>query len=115
MSASNFIQVRFRTIRRSFDTLEDSAHSRKPFRGYLIRYKFTRDYGLDTKESGDLDRSGQCKLSFYSASRRSGYFSSPNYPGLYPRDTECHYYFLGQENERVQITFHTFDVEGVDQ
>ena len=67
------------------------------------------------KESGELDRSGSCKMSFYSANRRSGYFSSPNYPGLYPRDIECHYYFMGQENEKVQITFHTFDVEGVDQ
>lgn len=74
-----------------------------------------KDFGLDMKESGNLDRSGSCKVSFYSTNRRSGYFSSPNYPGLYPRDVECHYYFMGQENERVQITFHTFDVEGVGQ
>ena len=42
MSASNFIQVRFRTVKRSFDSSEDTMHSRKPFRGYLIRYKFTK-------------------------------------------------------------------------
>jgi hypothetical protein len=42
MSASNFIQVRFRTVKRSFDSDDDTLHSKKHFRGYLIRYKFTR-------------------------------------------------------------------------
>lgn len=42
MSATNFIQVRFKTVKRSFDTSADSLHSKKPFRGYLIRYRFTR-------------------------------------------------------------------------
>jgi hypothetical protein len=46
---------------------------------------------------------------------RDGYFSSPNYPGLYPRDVLCHYYFFALKSQRVQITFHTFDVEGVEQ
>jgi len=58
---------------------------------------------------------GECKIYFYSKLNSYGYFSSPNYPGLYPRDIECHYYFIGDKNQKVQITFHTFDVEGVDQ
>ncbi|XP_014680501.1 PREDICTED: suppressor of lurcher protein 1-like [Priapulus caudatus] len=43
----------------------------------------------------------------------SGTFSSPNYPGRYPRHTECHYMFLGRIGERVQIAFSYFDVEGI--
>lgn len=115
MSASNYMQVRFKTVIRSYESDGASAHSKKNYRGYLIRYKFTKDFGLNVKEGGELDRkNSKCKIYFYSKNRRSGYFSSPNYPGLYPRDTECHYYFLGRKNERIQISFHTFDIEGID-
>ena len=72
------------------------------------------DFGIDTREGGLLDKSNNCKVYFYSMDKNHGYFTSPNYPGLYPRDIECHYYFIGQKNEKVQIAFHTFDVEGVD-
>lgn len=117
MSAGNFIQVRFRTVPRSYETAVASIHSRKQFRGYLIRYRFTRDNGLDNIRDAvqNSQNTSECKIYFYSAQKRNGYFSSPNYPGLYPRDIECHYYFIGQKNEKVQITFHTFDVEGIDQ
>ncbi|KAG8251342.1 hypothetical protein J6590_081774 [Homalodisca vitripennis] len=43
----------------------------------------------------------------------NGTFSSPNFPGFYPRDTECHYFFHGDTNQRVRLHFHYFDVEGV--
>ena len=76
---------------------------------------YKKDYGVELKEGGKLDSSGECKIYFYSKSNSYGYFSSPNYPGLYPRDIKCHYYFIGDKNQKVQITFHTFDVEGVDQ
>lgn len=33
---------------------------------------------------------------------------SPNWPGLYPRDTECYYFFYGQSNEKIHITFAYF-------
>lgn len=39
--------------------------------------------------------------------------SSPNYPGIYPINTECNYFFYGSENETVVIRFTYFDVEGV--
>ncbi len=43
----------------------------------------------------------------------NGTFTSPNYPGLYPRNTECHYLFFGDKKEKVHITFPYFDVEGI--
>ena len=42
MSAGNFIQVRFKTIPRSFDSILSSTHSKQPYRGYLLRYKFIK-------------------------------------------------------------------------
>lgn len=54
-----------------------------------------------------------CAFVYNSVSHPNGTFTSPNWPGIYPRDTECHYFFYGQTNERVHITFAYFDVEGV--
>jgi hypothetical protein len=73
------------------------------------------DYGIDTSDGGTFDQNGACKIYYRGNQKREGYFSSPNYPGLYPRDVECHYYFVGEKEQKVQITFQTFDVEGVDQ
>ena len=118
MSSGNFLQVRFKTLPRSRHDANVASNSnvKQFYRGYLLRYKFTRDYGVDVKEGGKMDTtSSDCKIYFHGSLRRYGYFSSPNYPGLYPRDVECHYYFVGDKNQKVQITFHTFDVEGVDQ
>lgn len=73
------------------------------------------DFGFDSRESEALIKNGECKIYFNSTQYQNGYFTTPNYPGLYPRDLECHYYFIGLKNEKVQLTFHTFDIEGVDQ
>lgn len=54
-----------------------------------------------------------CAFVFSSNESRTGFFHSPNYPGFYPRDTECHYYFYGNPGERVHLHFYYFDVEGV--
>lgn len=75
-----------------------------------------------------------CAFVYNSSAHSNGTFSSPNWPGLYPRDTEyvrdhdyviagdhfsflscsrCHYFFFGAKTERVHITFAYFDVEGV--
>ncbi len=40
-------------------------------------------------------------------------FTSPNFPGPYPRNTECHYFFYAGENEKIKIDFVYFDVEGI--
>lgn len=54
-----------------------------------------------------------CAFSFRGQLSPNGTFMSPNFPGKYPRKTECHYLFLGLDNERVHITFPVFDVEGI--
>uniref|UniRef100_A0A5F8HII6 CUB domain containing protein 2 n=1 Tax=Monodelphis domestica TaxID=13616 RepID=A0A5F8HII6_MONDO len=41
----------------------------------------------------------------------SGNFSSPNFPGLYPYDTECSWLIVVAEGSSILLTFHAFDLE----
>ena len=54
-----------------------------------------------------------CAFQYNSTASSNGTFWSPNYPGYYPRDTECHYLFYGQPGERIKIAFSQFDIEGM--
>ena len=54
-----------------------------------------------------------CAFDYVSENTSNGSFTSPNFPGFYPCNTECHYLFRGRENERVFISFPYFDVEGI--
>lgn len=76
-------------------------------------YKFILDFGVMTGKQHDAL---PCAFMFNSTGpygSSNGTFSSPNFPGFYPRDTECHYFFYGDVNQRVRLHFHYFDVEGV--
>lgn len=54
-----------------------------------------------------------CAFELNSNDSKTGYIHSPNFPGCYPRSTECHYFFEGNDNEKVHLHFNYFDVEGV--
>lgn len=41
----------------------------------------------------------------------SGNFSSPNFPSLYPYNTECSWLIVVAEGSSVLLTFHAFDLE----
>ncbi|KAJ1170309.1 hypothetical protein NDU88_002187 [Pleurodeles waltl] len=41
----------------------------------------------------------------------SGNFSSPNFPGLYPYDTDCMWLIVVPEGSSVLLTFHHFELE----
>ncbi|XP_044530735.1 CUB domain-containing protein 2 [Gracilinanus agilis] len=41
----------------------------------------------------------------------SGNFSSPNFPGLYPYDTECSWLIVVAEGSSILLSFHAFDLE----
>ncbi|KAJ8682674.1 hypothetical protein QAD02_018466, partial [Eretmocerus hayati] len=84
--------------------------SSRQARGFKAVYTFTENFGITT---GKQEPAYPCAFVFNSNETANGTFASPNYPGFYPRDTECHYFFNGQPKERVHLHFHYFDVEGV--
>ncbi|RWS10051.1 Suppressor of lurcher protein 1-like protein [Dinothrombium tinctorium] len=103
-----------------FKSLDGKNHRAKGFRAI---YKFVKDFGIqngiqdqkrgDKKRIRKIDFPVVCAFVYNSNTHPNGTITSPNWPGLYPRDTECHYFFYGQKNEKVYITFPHFDVEGV--
>ncbi|XP_063913005.1 suppressor of lurcher protein 1 isoform X2 [Zophobas morio] len=93
-------------LRLEFQSLFASRYSR----GFKATYSFIENFGIRT---GTQLPEYPCAFVFNSNESRTGFFYSPNYPGLYPRDTECHYFFHGNLKEKVRLHFNYFDVEGV--
>ncbi|XP_068911532.1 suppressor of lurcher protein 1 isoform X2 [Tenebrio molitor] len=93
-------------LKLEFQSLYASRYSR----GFKATYSFTENFGIKT---GTQLPDYPCAFVFNSNESKSGFFYSPNYPGFYPRDTECHYFFYGNQKEKVHLHFNYFDVEGV--
>ncbi|XP_060523819.1 suppressor of lurcher protein 1 [Cylas formicarius] len=93
-------------LKLEFQSLFASRYSR----GFNATYSFTENFGIS---SGTQLPEYPCAFVLNSNETKSGYFHSPNYPGFYPRDTECHYFFHGNLKEKVHLHFTYFDVEGV--
>ncbi|BFZ09778.1 hypothetical protein BsWGS_12817 [Bradybaena similaris] len=87
-----------------------TEHSAPTVTGFKAQYSFVTNFGI---HQGVQDNRGTCAFNYQSSVNSSGEITSPNYRGLYPRSTECHYLFYGRGNERVQITFTDFDVDGL--
>lgn len=68
------------------------------------------DFGIS---SGHQLTDQTCAFQYNSSHGLSGWIHSPNFPGAYPRNLECNYYFYGEHGFRVSIKFTYFDVEGV--
>ncbi|XP_017483603.1 PREDICTED: suppressor of lurcher protein 1, partial [Rhagoletis zephyria] len=77
--------------------------------GFKAEYKFVKNFGISTGQQID----DNCTFTYNSTDRISGWFGSPNFPGYYPQNMICHYYFYGKADERVIIRFTFFDVEGI--
>ncbi|KAH8869939.1 Suppressor of lurcher protein [Schistosoma japonicum] len=81
----------------------------RPIIAYDIEYRFLYDYGVNT--SHGTQNLPYCNFSFYSSISKTGYFTSPNYPGLYPIDITCEYQLIGSRDEMIALEFYEFDVE----
>ncbi|KAJ9586789.1 hypothetical protein L9F63_019622, partial [Diploptera punctata] len=86
------------------------VYSSRYSRGFKATYSFTENFGITT---GRQLAEYPCAFVFNSSDAKNGTFASPNFPGFYPRDTECHYFFHGSRTEKVHLHFTYFDVEGI--
>ncbi|KAK4881895.1 hypothetical protein RN001_005214 [Aquatica leii] len=93
-------------LKLEFHAVSGSRYSR----GFKAAFSFIQNFGI---KIGVQLPDYPCAFVFNSNETRSGYFYSPNYPGFYPRDTECYYYFHGNQGEKIHLHFNYFDVEGV--
>ncbi|EEC04048.1 hypothetical protein IscW_ISCW016962 [Ixodes scapularis] len=94
-------------------TLEFRSHhyaGNVTVRGFRALYQFVTNFGITT---GRQDTTMACGFAFNSSDSSNGTFTSPNWPGVYPRDTECHYFFHGLPGEKVFVEFAYFDIEGL--
>lgn len=87
-----------------------SIHSSPHVKGFRAIYRFVTNFGITGFQQ---DSQSVCGFIFNSTERSNGTFTTPNWPGYYPRDTECHYFFHGRPKEKVHITFAYFDVDGI--
>lgn len=76
----------------------------------MYRIIYIPDFGIST---GRQLKEFPCAFVYNSTEVRNGTFASPNSPGPYPRDTECSYFFHGEQTEKVHLHFTHFDIEGV--
>jgi len=51
-----------------------------------------------------------CSYTIYMDQKREGQFRSPTYPGVYPKNLQCSYRFIGRKGQRVRLEFMDFDL-----
>uniref|UniRef100_F1L977 Suppressor of lurcher protein 1 n=1 Tax=Ascaris suum TaxID=6253 RepID=F1L977_ASCSU len=108
MSTKNLMTLEY--VVRSTEALRQMTSSKEPF-GFVIQYEFRTDLGLSGMNA-ERSRNHLCYYIFNSSRQASGNIFSPNHPGYYPRNIDCHYIFHGSEKQVVVIHFEYFDVEG---
>lgn len=51
-----------------------------------------------------------CSYTIYMEQKREGQFRTPTYPGVYPKNMQCQYRFIGRKGQRVRLEFMDFDL-----
>ncbi|KAK3861107.1 hypothetical protein Pcinc_032888, partial [Petrolisthes cinctipes] len=73
---------------------------------FKANYKFETEYKIPGTPSPD----GKCIFTYYSSSRKEGYFNSPRHPANYPSNTTCEFTFVANPDEQVRLAFSTFEL-----
>ncbi len=55
-------------------------------------------------------KSETCSFVIYSRQRKAGEIMTPTYPGIYPKNMECTYKFVGEVGQRLRVEFRDFDL-----
>ncbi|XP_028968828.1 cubilin-like [Galendromus occidentalis] len=51
-----------------------------------------------------------CSFNIHGSQKREGDFYSPTYPGVYPKNLDCQYRFIGTKGQRIRLEFMDFDL-----
>ena len=55
-------------------------------------------------------KSETCSFVIYGKTKRVGEIMTPTYPGIYPKNMECQYKFIGEPGQRMRLEFRDFDL-----
>ncbi|XP_074605694.1 cubilin-like isoform X2 [Brevipalpus obovatus] len=93
-----------------YQTLVLNFHTDKPSPEYDL---FTGTYQfIDASPfiAGTPSPRELCSFTIFSDIKKEGFFQSPTYPGVYPKNIECKYLFKGGKGQRIKIEFLDFDL-----
>ncbi|XP_065073281.1 suppressor of lurcher protein 1 [Ochlerotatus camptorhynchus] len=79
-------------------------------KGFTADYHFLTNFGVS---AGYQPNQMECSFHYFKNATSQGWIQSPNFPGAYPRNIRCNYYFHGDPLDYVLIRFTYFDIEGV--
>ncbi|XP_058116205.1 suppressor of lurcher protein 1 [Anopheles coustani] len=79
-------------------------------KGFNGDFFFLTNFGIPT---GHQPTQSECSFHYFKNASSQGWIQSPNFPGAYPRNIICNYFFHGAAHDYVSIRFTYFDIEGI--
>ncbi|XP_035774139.1 suppressor of lurcher protein 1-like [Anopheles albimanus] len=87
-----------------------SSYNNTENKGFTGDFLFLTNFGIPT---GHQPNQSECTFHYFRNASSQGWIQSPNFPGAYPRNIVCHYFFHGGPQDQVNIRFTYFDIEGI--
>ncbi|XP_055585454.1 suppressor of lurcher protein 1-like [Uranotaenia lowii] len=79
-------------------------------KGFTADFFFVTNFGIP---SGYQPKATECNFHYFKNATNQGWIQSPNFPGAYPRNIRCNYFFYGDPHDYVLVRFTYFDIEGI--
>ncbi|XP_055549504.1 suppressor of lurcher protein 1 [Wyeomyia smithii] len=79
-------------------------------KGFTADFFFLTNFGISTGYQPDPSK---CTFHYFKNVTNQGWIQSPNFPGAYPRNIRCNYFFYGDPHDYVLVRFTYFDIEGI--
>lgn len=98
----------------NFNTILELPKRGTLFKGLATKLDFYSTHNKKRNlEIGDSLDSGLCTHEIRAklqGKNSNGSFTSPTYPGIYPKGLKCSYKFIGQVGQRIRLEFQDFDL-----